>query len=53
MTNIFAMGGYGFYIWGAYGVVALCVAAELLSLRARRRAAAKLAATTSRTEDLR
>jgi len=53
MNEFFAMGGYGFYVWGAYGVVALCVVAELLSLRARRKAAAKLAAATSRTEDLR
>ena len=53
MSEFFAMGGYGFYVWGAYGVVALCILAELLSLRARRRSAAKLAAMTSRTEELR
>ena len=23
MTEFFAMGGYGFYVWGAYGVTAL------------------------------
>ena len=34
------MGGYGFYVWGAYGVTALAIAAELVALRARRRAAA-------------
>ena len=38
--GFFAMGGYGFYVWGAYGVTALAIAAELLALRARRRAAA-------------
>jgi heme exporter protein D len=53
MTEYLAMGGYGFYVWGAYGVIALCVLAELLSVRARRRAAAKLAAVTPRTEELR
>ncbi|MFO1415257.1 MAG: heme exporter protein CcmD [Burkholderiales bacterium] len=52
MSEFLAMGGYGFYVWGAYGVVALCVVVELLSLRARRRSAARLAAQTSRTEDL-
>lgn len=34
----FAMGGYGLYVWGAFGMTALVVAAELLQLRARRRA---------------
>ena len=37
MSEFFAMGGYGFYVWGAYGVTALAVMAELLALRARRR----------------
>ncbi len=36
--GFFAMGGYGFYVWGAYGVSALAIVAELLALRARRRA---------------
>jgi heme exporter protein D len=39
MSEFFAMGGYGFYVWGAYGVTALAVMAELLALRARRRVA--------------
>ena len=41
MTNFLAMGGYGFYIWIAYGVSALAIVAELLALRARRRAASR------------
>ena len=32
------MGGYGFYVWSAYGVTAVVIVAELLALRARRRA---------------
>ena len=32
--DILAMGGYGFYVWGAYGVTALCVVLEIVS-RAR------------------
>ena len=24
----FAMGGYGLYVWGSFGVVALCMAAD-------------------------
>lgn len=34
-----AMGGYGFYVWGSYGMTALVLTLELLSLRARRRRA--------------
>ena len=34
-----AMGGYGFYVWGSYGMTALVLAVELVSLRARRRRA--------------
>jgi len=33
------MGGYGGYIWSAYGAVALAVAMELLFLRRRLRQA--------------
>jgi heme exporter protein D len=39
MSEFFAMGGYGYYVWSAYGVTALAIIAELLALRARRRAA--------------
>ena len=48
MTEFFAMGGYAFYVWGAYGITALVVMAEVLSIRARRPAAiteARLTAT--------
>jgi heme exporter protein D len=38
MSEFLAMGGYGFYVWGAYGVTALAIVVELLALRARRRA---------------
>ena len=34
-----ARGGSGFYVWGSYGVTALVLAVELVSLRARRRRA--------------
>jgi heme exporter protein CcmD len=35
------MGGYGFYVWGAYGVTTLAIAIEVLGVRARLRAARK------------
>ena len=39
MSEFLAMGGYGFYVWGAYGVAALAIVVELLALRARHAAA--------------
>lgn len=33
-----AMGGYGLYVWGSVGMCAGVFIAEILSLRARRRA---------------
>jgi len=39
MSEFLAMGGYGFYVWGAYGVTALAIVVEIVALRARRRAA--------------
>jgi len=27
-----AMGGYGLYVWGSYGVTVLCLALEVFSL---------------------
>jgi len=38
-TEFFAMGGYGLYVWGSFGITAVCVVAELVMLRQRRRAA--------------
>ncbi len=39
-SEFFAMGGYGLFVWGAYGVTALCMVAEpvLAALRLRRAA---------------
>lgn len=33
------MGGYAWFVWGSYGVTAVVLVAEMLSLRARRRRA--------------
>jgi heme exporter protein D len=33
------MGGYGLYVWGAYGLTAVAIGWELLSLAQRRRRA--------------
>lgn len=39
MREFLAMGGYGLYVWGSYGITALVVIAEIAAVRARRRAA--------------
>ena len=39
MMEFLAMGGYGFYVWGSYGVTALVIIAEILAVKARRRRA--------------
>lgn len=35
--TFFAMGGYGFYVWGSYLVTAIVMIGELLILRNRQR----------------
>lgn len=37
-SDFVAMGGYGLYVWGSFGVTAAVLAAEIWSVRARRRA---------------
>ncbi|EGV32789.1 heme exporter protein CcmD [Thiorhodococcus drewsii AZ1] len=37
MSEFLSQGGYGFFVWGAYGMVAVLLVAEVLQLRAQRR----------------
>ncbi|MEO8158231.1 MAG: heme exporter protein CcmD [Betaproteobacteria bacterium] len=37
ISEFFAMGGYGLYVWGAYAVTAGVMAAEVIALMRRRR----------------
>jgi heme exporter protein D len=39
MKEFFAMGGYGWYVWGAYGVTFFLLLLEMLLLRKRTREA--------------
>ena len=32
LNEFLAMGGYGLYVWGSYGMVALCIVIEIFSL---------------------
>ena len=41
MSEFFAMGGYAFYVWGAYGVSVAVIALEVLVLARRARKAGK------------
>lgn len=45
-SEFIAMGGYGTYVWPSFGVTALCMIWEILSLR-RRHAAARIALSPS------
>ncbi len=52
MSEFFAMGGYGFYVWMAYAALAVVLAIEVLAVRARRRTVveeARLSAPESTT----
>ncbi|ANU66145.1 heme exporter protein CcmD [Turicimonas muris] len=40
-SDFISMGGYGRYVWGAYGMVIFCFICELVSLSRRRQRAAK------------
>ena len=40
LEDFLAMGGYGLYVWGSFGVTALAIAVELFALRLRRKALA-------------
>ncbi len=43
-ADFFSMGGYGLYVWGAYGVTAACLLIDpLLASRRHRRALRELA----------
>jgi len=47
-TDFLAMGGYGFFVWGSYGVTALLVIAEVVAVRLRYKAALRAAGLAER-----
>jgi len=47
-ADFFAMGGYGVYVWGSFGVTAACFALEIIVLRARQRTALRASGSGSR-----
>ena len=36
-SEFISMGGYGFFVWGSYGVAFILLAAEIIMLRSRKR----------------
>jgi len=46
--NFLAMGGYGFYVWGSYGVTLALIVAEIALLRARKRSVETMVVRTVR-----
>jgi heme exporter protein D len=47
-ADFFAMGGYGFFVWGSYAVTALLVIAEVVAVRLRYKAALRAAGLAER-----
>jgi len=47
LTEFFAMGGYGFYVWGSYAMTVVLVAIEIIAVRTRFRAAREAARAAS------
>ncbi|HEY6864330.1 MAG TPA: heme exporter protein CcmD [Burkholderiales bacterium] len=41
LDNFLAMGGYGLYVWGSYGVTLALLVAEIVLLARRRRSLAE------------
>jgi heme exporter protein D len=35
LNEFLAMGGYGLYVWGSYGVALLCIAVEIILLKTK------------------
>ena len=36
ISEFFAMGGYGFYVWGSFGLTAVVMLGEALQIRSQR-----------------
>ncbi len=51
-SEFFAMGGYGFYVWGSFGVCALLMAVEPLTARHRHQQALRELAREELAEQL-
>lgn len=53
MSNLLAMGGYGFYVWSSYGLFLALLVWDLLAPRWRERAALRAAAARRQRDEAR
>lgn len=49
-SDFWAMGGYGFYVWGSYGVTVVLMIAEVIFVVRRRSATLEQIARSARME---
>ncbi|UCE31009.1 MAG: heme exporter protein CcmD [Burkholderiales bacterium] len=50
MIDWFRMGGYGFFVWSSYGVLALAIVIEVVALRRQRDSAREHVVETTEEE---
>jgi heme exporter protein D len=50
-ADFWNMGGYGLYVWGAYGAALILVTGEVIHLRRRKRALNKQLRQAAKTEE--
>lgn len=50
LSDFWAMGGYGFYVWGSYGVTVVLMIAEVIFVVRRRSATLEQIARSARME---
>lgn len=50
LENFLAMGGYGFYVWGAYAISLLTLAIEVVAVARRRKALRTVSGNMERRE---
>lgn len=48
LSDFLAMGGYALFVWGSYGVTALCMAVEVVLLLRRKRTLLQRLSRTNR-----
>jgi len=53
VSEFFAMGGYGLYVWGSYAVTAVALGAEVFLVRRRARTSNTVASPTTTSRNRR
>lgn len=51
LSEFINMGGYGFYVWGSYGVTLVLLAAEIIMLRSHKRRVTQETAARQKLEN--